>query len=246
MRERWEATALLKGRPLTAVIPVRGGSRGIPGKNMYMLGGMSLLERTIRLTARCPRIDRTLVSTDSPEMFALAERFGVAPPDLRPAHLATSEARSVDVVADLVERAAVPAGWILLLQVTSPLATLADLDDMLDGFARTDGAEAMVSLSPYEGPHPEKMQVLRHGRVASYLGGEPGRPRQGLPDLYVFNGAFYLIDRDRLLEGRSFVPEGTLPFVMPAERSANLDTPLDLQILEAMLETGRWRLEGDR
>src|SRR3546814_2922776 len=88
---------------------------------MYMMGGISLLERTIRLAARCPRLDRTLVSTDSPDMHALAERFGVASPALRPAHLASSSARSADVVADLVESAGIPAGWIILLQVTTPL-----------------------------------------------------------------------------------------------------------------------------
>ena len=234
---------MLKGRPLTAIIPVRGGSKGIPGKNMYLLGGMSLLERTIRLALGCPRIDRTLVSTDAPDMHAVAERFGVAAPGLRPAHLATASAGSADVVAHLVESAGIPAGWILLLQVTTPLRTRADLEGLLDTCERTEPVEAMVSLCPYEGPHPQKMQVIADGRVASYLGGESGRPRQELPDLYALNGAFYLIDRDLLLRDRKFIPAGTVPFVMPVERSANLDTPLDLQILEAMLETGRWRLE---
>src|SRR3546814_229161 len=127
---------------------------------MYRMGGISLLERTIRLAARCPRLDRTLVSTDSPDMHALAERFGVASPALRPAHLASSSARSADVVADLVESAGIPAGWIILLQVTTPLRTLADLNAILDAFEQAD-AEAMVGLSLYEGPHPQKMQEIR-------------------------------------------------------------------------------------
>src|SRR3546814_20836220 len=94
---------------------------------MYMMGGISLLERTIRLAARCPRLDRTLVSTDSPDMHALAERFGVASPALRPAHLASSSARPADVRADLVESAGIPAGWDILLPVPTPLRTLTDL-----------------------------------------------------------------------------------------------------------------------
>src|SRR3546814_14301319 len=84
---------------------------------MYMMGGISLLERTVRLAARCPRLDRTLVSTDSPDMHALAERFGVASPALRPAHLASSSARSAAVVADLVECAGIPPGWLLPFQI---------------------------------------------------------------------------------------------------------------------------------
>src|SRR3546814_18838805 len=112
-------------------------------------------------------------------MRALAERFCVATPALRPAHLASSSARSADVVADLVESAGIPAGWIILLQVTTPLRTLADLNAILDAFAQAD-AEAMVGISLYEGPHPQKMQGLEDGRVAPYLGAQPGRPRQDI------------------------------------------------------------------
>src|SRR3546814_20640563 len=74
---------VLKGRPLTAVIPLRGGSRGIPGKNMYMMGGISLLERTIRLAARCPPLDRPLVPTVSPDTHQLADRSRVVYPPVR-------------------------------------------------------------------------------------------------------------------------------------------------------------------
>src|SRR3546814_4511205 len=115
-------------------------------------------------------------------MRALAERFCVATPALRPAHLASSSGRSADVVADLVESAGIPAGWSILLQVTTPLRTLADLNAILDAFEKAD-AEAMVGLSLYEGTHPQKMQVIEEGRVASYLGGERGRPRPELQDL---------------------------------------------------------------
>ena len=234
---------MLRGRPVTAVIPVRAGSKGIPGKNLHRLGGDTLLERAIKLAQRCRRVDRVLVSTDSPEMQAIAARYGAAAPELRPAALASDGAKTVDVVEHLVASAGIPAGYILLLQATSPLRTLADLEALCAAFEAAGDAEAMVSVTPYAGPHPEKLQRIENGRIVSYLGTDSGRPRQELPDLYALNGAFYLIDRDLLLRGRSFLPEGTLPFVMPPERSVNLDTPLDLQIAEALLDRGVWTIE---
>ena len=234
---------MLNGRPLTAVIPVRGGSRGIPGKNLYRLRGMTLLERTILRATRCARVDRTIVSTDCPEMHAVAQRYGVAAPALRPAHLATDGARSVDVVADLVETAEIPAGWIVLLQVTSPLCTTADLDAMLDAVERAPEVDAAVSVQLYQGPPPGKLHRIENDRLQPLFGTATDRPRQAFPDLYAFNGAFFLVDRDVLLEGGTFVPPRTLPFVMPPERSANLDTPMDLEIMEAMLASGRWTVE---
>lgn len=234
---------MLSGRTLTAVIPVRGGSRGIPGKNLYRLGGMTLLERTIRLTQHAGRIDRTIVSTDSPEMHAIAQRHGVAAPGLRPAHLAGDDARSVDVVADLVQAAAIPPGWILLLQVTSPLASRADLDGLLDAVEGQAEVDAAVSVHLYDGPPPGKLHRIADGRLEPLFGEPTDRPRQAFPDLYAFNGAFFLVDRDVLLERRTFVPPRTMPYVMPPERSANLDTPQDLQIVEAMLAQGSWVLD---
>src|SRR3546814_12009909 len=88
---------------------------------MYMMGGISLLERNIRLAARCPRLDRTLVSTDSPAMHALAERLRVASPALRPAPLASPSARTAAVAADHVARPATPAGRRLTCQVHKAL-----------------------------------------------------------------------------------------------------------------------------
>ena len=233
---------MLKGRPVTAIIPSRAGSKGIPGKNLYRLGRDTLLERAIKLACRCSFVDRTIVSTDSPEMHEIARRHGVASPTLRPAHLALDTAKSVDVVADLVETAGIPAGYVMLVQPTSPLRTVADAEALAVAFAAAD-ADAAISVSPYMGPHPEKLQRIENGRIVSYLGGDPGRPRQSLPDLYELNGAFYLIDRDVVVGQRTFGPERTMPFVMPVERSANLDSALDLVLVEAMLARGDWTIE---
>ncbi|HYG89071.1 MAG TPA: acylneuraminate cytidylyltransferase family protein [Azospirillum sp.] len=237
---------MIKGQPLTAVIPVRGGSKGIPGKNLHRLGRDTLLERTIKLAQRCPYIDRVVVTTDHPEMYAIAQRYGVAAPTLRPAELATDTAKTVDVVLQVIESVPVKVGYIVLLQVTSPLRTLADLNGLCEAFEKAEpGARSIVSLVRHDSPHPDKIQkIAEDGFVASYLGKESMVARQSLPEVYSLNGAFYLTHRDVLIGERSFMPTaGTLPFVMPPERSANLDNMMDLQILEALLEKGILTIE---
>ncbi len=230
---------MLKSEPLTAVILARRGSKGIPGKNLHRIGGDTLLERSIKLAARSAYVDRTVVSTDDPEMYELARSHGAAPPWLRPAELATDEANALDAVLHVVEALPVETGHVVLLQPTTPLRTVADLEGLCRTFEQSPEARAIVSLVRHDAPHPEKIQKLDEGGyVCSYLGSSSHRPRQALAEVYALNGAFYLTHRDTLVAERSFLPERTLPYVMPPERSINLDSPFDLEVLEALVARG--------
>jgi N-acylneuraminate cytidylyltransferase len=233
---------MLAGAPLTAVIPVRGGSKGIPGKNLLRFGGLTLLERAIQLAKASPLVDRVLVTTDSPEMQEVAVRHGAAMPSLRPARLASDTATTADAVLHLIATCGLISGNLLLLQVTSPLRTSADLARFLAAYAAS-GAPAAASVVKHEEPRPEKLKRIVDGRVVSYLEASYEGPRQVLPQPYALNGAFYVIGVSTLMKEKRFLPEGTLAFEMPASRSANLDSPEDLDIFRAMLETGRWTLE---
>ena len=236
---------MIRGRQLTAIIPVRGGSKGIPGKNLHRVGKDSLLERSIKLARRCPYVDRIVVSTDDPQMYAIAQKYGVAMPALRPAELATDHARTVDVVLQAMDAAPVADGYILLVQATSPLRTLADLN----GFCKTfdedaSGGRAIVTLVRHGSPHPDKIQKLEGGFVTSYLDRDSMVARQSLPEVYALNGVFYLTDTGQLRTGKTFLPKGaTLPYVMPPERSINLDNMLDVQVMDALLERGVLKAE---
>ena len=236
---------MIKGEQLTAVIPVRAGSKGIPGKNLLRFGRDTLLERTIKLAKACSYVDRTLVSTDSLEMHAIAVAHGVEAPGLRPAELAADDAKTVDVVRHLMETADIRTGYVLLLQVTSPLRTLADLTQLCEAFDAADSSiKSIVSLVAHSSPHPDKIQKIENGRVLSYLGKESMVARQSLPPVYALNGAFYLTHVDVLREKGTFVPLGaTMPYVMPDERSLNLDGKLDLILLEALVKAGQVTIE---
>lgn len=234
---------MIRSKPVTAIIPARGGSKGIPGKNMRRIGADTLLERAIKFASAATAVDRVIVTTDDQAMHDVARQYGVAAPSLRPAHLASDSATTFDAVAHLIEQADIGPGYILLLQVTTPLRTLDDLVSLVGQFERVDTVEAVASVCHLEGAHPEKLQRIEDGRLVSYLGREAGRARQSMPELFELNGAFYLVDRDTLLRERTFLPTGTMPFVMPPERSANLDTMKDWQVLEAMLACGLWHYE---
>lgn len=235
---------MINGREVTAIIPVRGGSKGIPRKNLLELAGDTLLERTIKFAARSPRIERTIVSTDDAEMFEIAGKHGVAAPTLRPDALARDTTTTDAVVEHLIEQAQVAAGHLLLLQVTSPLRTLDDLERLCAGLEAEPDADAAVSLCRYEGSHPAKMLRVKDRRIVPFLDRTYTGPRQSLPEVFVLNGAFYLIDRDVFLRERTFLPARTMPFVMAASHSANLDTPEDWQILQAMVAQGYWAPES--
>lgn len=227
---------------ITAIIPARAGSKGIPGKNLWSYDGVSLLARAIRLGRHCARVERVIVSTDSAEMQTIARAEGAECPRLRPAELANDTASSAAVVCHVIEDMTVTSQHLLLLQVTSPLRTLADCDAFLDAYFASN-AVAATSVVKLDEPRPEKLKKLEAGVLKSYLNTHYEGPRQALPQPYALNGAFYAIGREVFLREGRFLPEGTMGFEMPPERSHNLDSKQDIQVLEAMLKAGHWHFE---
>jgi CMP-N,N'-diacetyllegionaminic acid synthase len=227
---------MIRGESLTAIIPARGGSKSIPRKNMVRIGGETIVERSIRLARESGWVDRVLVTTDDPEIFALAQRHDAAPPNLRPPDLATDLATTIDAVNHLLVDARIEDGYVLLLQPTSPLRTGADLDSLCKRFEAQPDAQAIVSVVRHDSPHPNKIMVIDEGYLRSYLGTNPSVPRQSLPTVHSINGAFYIVPVRVLVEQQTFLPERTMPFEMPPERSINIDGPIDLILMEALLK----------
>jgi len=235
---------MLRGNRVTAVIPVRGGSKGIPRKNLYRLGSDTLLERSIKIANLCDRVDQVVVSTDDLEMFNIATTLGVASCGLRPAHLSGDTASTVDVVLDLIEGGHIEVGWVLLLQVTSPLRTLEDLQHFLDAFEETKTEfDAAASVVKFDSPHPDKIQKIENGYLKSYSGKESMVARQLLPPVYALNGAFYINHTESVTKLKTFLPEKTMAFEMPPQKSLNLDLPNDLILLEALIQREAINLE---
>lgn len=236
---------MLNGNKVYAVIPARGGSKGIPGKNLYKINGISILERTIMLAKNCEFVDNVFVSTDDIEMYAIAKRLNVATSVKRPDFLATDSALTIDVLLNVIETEGIPEDtYLLLLQTTSPLRIKKDIDSFFKEFEQTIYQfDSSVSITEHDDPHPDKIQKIDNGCVVSYLGTESMVPRQSLPKVYSLNGAFYLTDVKTLKAKKSFFTDRTKPFLFPKERSVNLDTMMDLYLLETILEKKLVELE---
>ena len=219
---------MLGSKRVLAIIAARGGSKGLPGKNVAVCGGRPLIAWSVEAARGSRFVDRTIVSSDDETILAAARAAGAETPFVRPAELATDTARMDAVVAHAIDAAGGGYDVGVLLQATSPLRLAEDIDGALGRMAET-GASSVVGVtevdkSPYwmHSLDPDgRLQPLfpEHAAV--------GR-RQELPVVYVFNGAVYAFDVHWFLRGRRFVDEHTLGYPMPRERSVDIDTAHDL------------------
>jgi len=218
-----------------AVIPARGGSKGIPRKNIKKLGGKPLIAWTIEAALKAPSINRVIVSTDDEEIAAVAEQFGAEVPFKRPIAIARDDTPGLDPVLHAIENSP-DSDWVLLLQPTSPLRSVDDIEGIIK-LCQEKGALSAVSVTEV-GKHPFWMyQRSSDMRLQPLIPnrGEIMR-RQDLPSVYVLNGALYLARPDWLIENQGFIGPETLGYVMPVERSVDLDTPLDWLWVEYLIE----------
>jgi CMP-N,N'-diacetyllegionaminic acid synthase len=219
-----------------AVIPARAGSRGVPGKNLRVVAGRPLIAWTIAAARNTPAIDRAIVSTDSSEIADVARAWGAEVPFLRPRELALDDTPGLDPVLHVLETLdrleAYRPDFVMLLQPTSPLRTAADIESAI-GFARA-GADSVVSVSPVA-QHPAWMKRVADGYLDDWSATDLQSTRQQLEPLFVLNGAIYLARTATLVARRSFYGERTRAYVMPPERSIDIDSPWDLHLADLAL-----------
>lgn len=225
-----------------AVIPARGGSKGVPRKNLRAVCGRPLIAYTIEtaLAAR-PLFHRVIVSTDDEEIATVAEREGAEAPFLRPAELAGDRVPMLPVLQHAVrfveQQDAMRLDWVCLLQPTAPFRTVADLQAALR-LGESGGCDSVISVVQVFATHPALMKRIEGGRLLPYCVEEKeGTRRQDYqPPAYMRNGAIYLTRRDVLLEENSIWGRSIRPYVMPPERSVGVDSELDLKLAEIMLQ----------
>lgn len=220
-----------------AIIPARGGSKGVPRKNLREIGGRPLIAWTIESARQCRGLDRVIVSTDDDEIRRIAIAWGAEAPFSRPPHLATDEATSVDVAIhtmDWLEDAGYQADIVVQLQPTSPLRTALDITEALALFHRKKAA-AVVSVRPAAHP-PEWLRRLGpDGELLPWSNVPLPLRRQDAAQAYELNGAVYIINAQTLRKGRSYFPTRTFGFIMPAQRSVDIDTLSDFLVAELFL-----------
>jgi N-acylneuraminate cytidylyltransferase len=217
---------MIAGKTVLAVIPARGGSKGVPRKNIRVVAGKPLIAWTIEEARRSSHIDRLIVSTDDSEIAAVAQQWRCEVPFMRPPELARDETPGIAPVIHAMEALPERYDLVVLLQPTSPLRSGADIDGCIATLVARQ-AKACVSVAE-PGQSPYWMYKLDDkDRLQPLLEGAFNR-RQDLPKVYSLNGAVYVAEAEWLLQSNSFVGPGTIGYIMPIGRSLDIDTETDL------------------
>jgi N-acylneuraminate cytidylyltransferase len=221
---------MIDGKTVLAIIPARGGSKGVPRKNIREVAGKPLIAWTIEEAKKSKYIDRLILSSDDAEIIEVAKAWGCEAPFVRPAGLAQDETPGIDPVLHALDML---PGYevVVLLQTTSPLRCAADIDGCIEQCIASK-ANACVTVTQAE-QSPYWMYMLGNDGAMQPLikTDESYARRQDLPKAYILNGAVYVAKSEWLRRHKTFVSDETRGFVMPQERSLDIDTELDLQIL---------------
>lgn len=219
---------------ILAIIPARGGSKGVPRKNIRLLAGLPLIVHTILAARGSGGISRLILTTDSAEIADIARQYGVEVPFMRPAELAQDDTPGLlpllHAVRWVMEHENYFPDYILELVPTSPLRTTADIDAAISLIIEKN-ADSVVSLTP-AGQHPcWAKRVDEHGKIKPFIAtGLAERRRQDLPPAYALHGAIKIARREMLLERASWYTDNTCAYVMPQERSLEIDTEWDFKL----------------
>lgn len=224
---------MIEDKTVLAIIPARGGSKGVPRKNIREVAGKPLIAWTIEEAIKSKYIDRLILSSDDPEIMDVARHWGCEVPFARPAELSLDETPGIEPVIHAIQ--SLPGyDYVVLLQPTSPLRSVEDIDGCIE-LCVTRQASSCVSVtepdkSPYwmftaDGDGMMHSLFERAGIISR---------RQDLPKVYALNGAVYVSKIEWLVVSRSFIDKKMVVFLMPKERSLDIDEEIDLRIFEYM------------
>lgn len=218
---------MIDDKKVLGIIPARGGSKGIPRKNLKLLAGKPLIAWTIEEAKKSQWLDRLILSSEDEEIIATAKALGCEVPFVRPPEMAQDDTPGIEPVIHALDCLDEPYDYIVLLQPTSPLRTVADIDGCIR-YCVQESAQACVSVSLVD-KHPYWMHTIdQHHRLHPLLPvAHVIQRRQDLPPIYIENGAIFMAQTGFLLKERSFTTKETLAYIMPPERSWDIDTEAD-------------------
>ena len=229
------------GKMTLAVILARGGSKGVPGKNIADLCGKPVLEYTLDAANNSKYLNDIVVSSDDQRTLQIARKNGTIPL-WRPAALAQDETPTLPAlqhaVLTLEGLLGVQFDYIVELRATSPLKTTRDIDNVVELLVNND-VEAVIGVTQVQEYHPARIKWIDENKCIKDFEPEPqsGRRQDLRPEAYVRNGSIYAFRRETILgdNPKVFGHERALAYVMPRERSINIEEPLDLKICELIL-----------
>jgi N-acylneuraminate cytidylyltransferase len=228
---------MIRNKTILAIIPARGGSKGVVRKNIRQLGKKPLIAWTIEAAMGSDYIDRLILSSEDEEIIKIAKDWGCEVPFQRPMELAEDDTPGIAPVIHALE--VLPGfDYVVLLQPTSPLRQVVDIDGCIEKCIFSN-AEACVSVTEVTESPYWMYTVTENERIESLVRVDKSfLRRQDLPQVFKLNGAVYVAQCDWLKESKSFLSENTIAYVMPLHRSLDIDSELDLKIAEMIMENG--------
>jgi CMP-N,N'-diacetyllegionaminic acid synthase len=216
-----------------AIIPARGGSKGIPNKNKRLICGKPLIAWTILAAQMANSVDKIVVSTDDEDIAEIARGLGVEVPFMRPPGLARDETPGSEPVQHVLS---VVKGFesAVLLQPTSPLRTSEDIDGLADSVR---DACSVVSVCATPEPIEWTFTIQANGSIKPISKRDIASRRQVALPTYTLNGALYYFEIPWFLKGGTFIDHETLPYIMPRDRSIDIDSEFDWKIAEFLLSS---------
>ncbi|GAA5507333.1 acylneuraminate cytidylyltransferase family protein [Novipirellula caenicola] len=225
------------------IVTARGGSKGIPRKNVQMLCGKPLLQYTADAALAASKLTRVILTTEDEEIAAVGRECGLDVPFLRPDELAKDNTPSLPVIqhaVQFVQSHGEHYDAIFTLQPTHPLRLAADIDGAID-LLETTAADSVISFVDVGEKHPARMKFIDDGGHVidpPFAEEFEGQRRQDLRPLYLREGSVYLTRTSVLMEQHSFKGQDCRAWIVPPERACNIDTPFDMQMAEWLITTG--------
>jgi N-acylneuraminate cytidylyltransferase len=231
---------------ILAIIPARGGSKGVPRKNIRPLAGSPLIAYTIREAKKSQYISRIIVSTDCEETIGIAKQYEVEVPFVRPKELSRDNVQDFPVcehaIKLLSEKDGYIPGMVVWLRPTSPFREVKHIDEAVKILISNPAADSVRSVCPAP-KHPLKMWKVVSDRLAPFVPTEVtgikepyNYPRQELPTAYIQNGAIDVVRAETIIEKKSISGDVILPYIMEDVYSINIDTELDFSFAELLMK----------
>lgn len=221
-----------------AIIPARGGSKGIKDKNIIELDGKPLLAHSIQAGLNSKYIDKVVVSTDSKIISKIAKKYGAEVPFIRPEYLASDTAKTIDTVIHCIEemkKLGEEYKYVVLLQPTQPLRQPWHIDEAIELMLKTD-EDALSSVSRVK-DHPILMRTIdENGHAVNLLNESSTKRRQDFPDFYKVNGAIYINKINENLNSKTSLNDNRLAYIMDEMYDVDIDELMDLELAQIALK----------
>ena len=227
---------MYQDKRILAIIPARGGSKGIPHKNITNLCGKPLIGYTIEAGKQSTYIDDVVVSTDDLEIKKVSEQYGASVPFIRDGHIASDEAKTISVVVDAIQRLRASGqeyDVVVLLQPTSPLRTAEEIDVAIEVFFQHQ-MEGVVSVNVTD-ISPFLLRIIHNHKLHRIIDESSTIRRQDMPTYYEVNGAIYINRVEEVTEDLSF-NDNPIPYIMNRGHSVDIDTWDDLTAAACYLQ----------